>query len=138
VIVYARPVRFDEADPAGIVFFARYASFAHESLENFFDGLEGGYPALIQKRGIGLPTVRLEADFKAPLRYGDGLRVETSCEKLGRTSATLTHEIKNAGTLELCAVIRQVVVTVILDGLRPVPIPADVRATLEANLVGAA
>jgi 4-hydroxybenzoyl-CoA thioesterase len=134
VIAYERPIRFDEADPAGIVFFARYAGFAHESIENFFAGLEGGYPALIQKRGVGLPIVRFEADFKAPLRYGDALRVETSCEKLGTTSITFLHEVKNAATLELCAVVRHVVVTVALDSFRPTAIPPDVRAALEANL----
>jgi 4-hydroxybenzoyl-CoA thioesterase len=134
VIVYTRPVRFDEADPAGIVFFARYANFAHEALENFFADLEGGYPALVQKRRIGLPSVRFEVDFRAPLRYGDELRVETSCVKIGNTSATLVHDVKNAATLQPCAAIRQVVVTVSMDGFRPIPIPADVRAKLEAQV----
>jgi 4-hydroxybenzoyl-CoA thioesterase len=131
VIVYERPIRFDEADPAGIVFFARYANFAHEAVESFFGDLEGGYPALIQKRRIGLPSVHFDADFRAPLRYGDTLRVETSCTKLGTTSATLTHEMKNADTLELCALVRHVVVTVALDSFRATSMPADVRAKLE-------
>lgn len=134
MIVYERPIRFDEVDPAGIVFFARYANFAHEAIESFFADLEGGYPALIQKRRIGLPSVRLEADFRSPLRYGDKLRVETSCTKLGTTSATLTHEMKNADTLELCAVVRQIVVTVALDSFRATAMPADVRAKLQENL----
>jgi 4-hydroxybenzoyl-CoA thioesterase len=133
VIVYERPIRFDEADPAGIVFFARYANFAHEAIESFFGDLEGGYPALIQKRRIGLPIVHLDADFRVPLRYGDKLRVETSCTKLGTTSATLTHEMKNADTLELCALVRQVVVTVALDSFRATAMPVDVRAKLEDN-----
>ena len=133
VIVFERPIRFDEVDPAGIVFFARYANFAHEAVETFFEDLEGGYPGLIQKRRVGLPIVRYEAEFRAPLRYGDRLRVETSCEKLGKTSATFMHEIKNAATLELCAVLRQVVVTVALDAFRPTPMPPDVRAKLEAH-----
>jgi 4-hydroxybenzoyl-CoA thioesterase len=133
VFVFERPIRFDEVDPAGIVFFARYANFAHEAIEAFFEDLEGGYPGLIQKRRVGLPIVRYEADFLAPLRYGDKLRVETSCTQLGKTSATFTHEIKNAQTLELCAVLRQVVVTVALDAFRPTPMPPDVRAKLESH-----
>jgi 4-hydroxybenzoyl-CoA thioesterase len=131
--VFERPVRFDEVDPAGIVFFARYANFAHEAIENFFSDLEGGYPGLIQKRRIGLPIVHLEADFRSPLRYGDRLRVETSCSRLGATSATLAHDMKNADTLELCAVVEHVVVTVDLDAFRPTPMPPDVRAKLESH-----
>jgi len=134
MIVYERPIRFDEVDLAGVVFFARYANFAHEATENFFAGLEGGYPALIQKRRIGLPIVHLEADFRAPLRYGDTLRVETACTRLGTTSATLTHEVKNGITLALGAVIQQVTVTVALDSFRTCPMPSDVRAAFEANL----
>jgi 4-hydroxybenzoyl-CoA thioesterase len=133
VIVYERPIRFDEVDPAGIVFFARYANFAHEAVETFFQDLEGGYAALIQKRRIGLPIVHLEADFRAPLRYGDRLRIETRCEKLGTTSATFVHEISNADGGNLAATVRHVVVAVLLDTFRPCPIPDDVRRTLEAH-----
>ena len=40
MFVWERPIRFDEVDPAGIVFFARYANFAHEAIEGFFEDLE--------------------------------------------------------------------------------------------------
>jgi 4-hydroxybenzoyl-CoA thioesterase len=134
VIAYERPVRFDEVDPAGIVFFARFMNYAHEAMENFFSDLEGGYAGLIQTRRIGFPTVRLEADFKIPLRYGDMLRVETSCSKLGNTSATFVHEMRSAANGALCAVVRHVVVTVKLGVLEPCAMPDDVRAKFAAHL----
>jgi 4-hydroxybenzoyl-CoA thioesterase len=136
VIAYERLIRFDEVDPAGIVFFARYANFAHEAVENFFGSLAGGYPGLIQKRRIGLPIVHLEADFRAPLRYGDALRIETTCTKLGTTSATFSHAMTNAKTASLCAVVTHVVVTVNLDTFRSCPMPSDVRGELEAHRAG--
>lgn len=134
MIAYERPVRFDEVDPAGIVFFARFMNYAHEAMENFFSDIEGGYAGLIQTRKIGFPTVRLEADFKIPLRYGDRLRVETSCGKLGSTSATFVHEMRNAASGALCAVVQHVVVTVTLGILKPCPMPDDVRAKFQAHL----
>ena len=133
MIVYQRPIRFDEVDPAGIVFFGRYVNYAHEAMENFFGHLEGGYPELIMARRIGLPTVHLEADFRAPLRYGDTLRIETSCGKLGTTSATLVHEMRSVASGELAAVVRHVVVTVTLATLRPCTMPDDVRSTFAAH-----
>ena len=133
MIVYERPIRFDEVDPAGIVFFARYANFAHEAVEAFFQGLEGGYAGLIQKRRIGLPIVHLEADFREPLRYGDKLRIETRCEKLGTSSATFVHDIHNAQSGTLAATVRHVVVAVTLDSFRSCPMPDDVRAQLAAH-----
>jgi len=137
VIVYERPVRFDEVDPAGIVFFARFMNYAHEAMENFFAGVEGGYAGLIQTRKIGFPTVRLDADFKIPLRYGDRLRVETSCGNLGNTSATFVHEMRNAANGDLCAVVRHVVVMVMLGVLKPCAMPDDVRARFVAHLTTA-
>lgn len=135
MVIYERPIRFDEVDPAAIVFFARYANFAHEAVESFFKDLEdGGYAGLIQKRRVGLPIVHLEADFRAPLRYGDTLRVETRCEKLGTSSANLAHDIQDAASGTLAATVRLVVVAVMLDTFRPCPIPADVRKQLEAHL----
>ncbi|MET0593427.1 MAG: acyl-CoA thioesterase [Polyangiaceae bacterium] len=134
MIVYERPVRFDEVDPAGIVFFARFMNYAHEAMENFFADIEGGYAGLIQTRKIGFPTVRLEADFKSPLRYGDMLRVETSCSHLGNTSATFVHEMRSAANGDVCAIVRHVVVTVTLGVLKPCPMPADVRARFVAHL----
>ena len=134
MIVYERPIRFDEVDPAGIVFFARFMNYAHEAMENFFSDLEGGYAGLIQTRKIGFPTVRLEADFKIPLRYGDMLRVETSCSKLGNTSATFVHEMRSTPSGEVCAIVRHVVVTVTLGVLEPRAMPDDVRAKFVAHL----
>ena len=134
MIVYERPVRFDEVDPAGIVFFARFMNYAHEAMENFFSDIEGGYAGLIQTRKIGFPTVRLEADFNSPLRYGDMLRVETSCSRLGNTSATFVHDMRSAASGDVCAVVSHVVVTVTLGVLKPCPMPEDVRAKFAAHL----
>jgi 4-hydroxybenzoyl-CoA thioesterase len=133
VIVYERPIRFDEVDPAGIVFFARYANFAHEAVENFFAVLDGGYAALIQKRRIGLPIVHLEADFRAPLRYGDSLRIESRCDNVGTSSASFAHDIRDALGGKLAATVRHVVVAVDLDTFESRPLPDDVRAALEAH-----
>jgi 4-hydroxybenzoyl-CoA thioesterase len=133
LIVYQRPIHFDEVDPAGIVFFARYANIAHEAVENFFSSLEGGYPGLVRTRKMGMPIVHLEADFRAPLRYGDTLRVETACAKLGNSSATFVHEMKNGESL--CAVVRHVVVCVRFDDFKSCPMPVDVRARLREHLL---
>ena len=133
MVVYERPIRFDEVDSARVVFFARYANFSHEAIENFFGDLSGGYPGLVNVRRIGLPIVHFDANFRAPLRYGDRLRIHTSCLKVGTTSATFAHEMHNGFSGELCVTVRQTVVTVDLDSFRPCPMPHDVRARLAAH-----
>lgn len=135
MIVYERPVRFEDVDAANIVFFARFLGYAHEAMEHFFADVEGSYVGLITKRRVGLPAVHVDIDFRAPLRYGDVVRIETSCEKLGNKSAVLLYRMFRRADGELSATIRHTVVTTNLDTLTSCPMPADVRRQLEAHLV---
>jgi 4-hydroxybenzoyl-CoA thioesterase len=129
---HERAVGFDEVDAAGIVFFARYAGWAHEAMERFFGQLAGGYARLITERRIGLPAVRFEMEFSRPLRYGETLVVETAVERIGSRSATLRYTVRRA---EEVARMRHVVVSTDLDRLASVELPDDVRAALAAHPV---
>jgi 4-hydroxybenzoyl-CoA thioesterase len=67
MIVLEREVRFEDVDPAQIVFFARFLSYAHEAMERFFGELPGGYPRLIGERRVGMPAVHVESTFHVPV-----------------------------------------------------------------------
>ncbi|XXX79754.1 acyl-CoA thioesterase [Sorangium sp. So ce134] len=129
-----RPIKFEDVDAAHIVFFARFLNYAHEAMERFFAPLEGGYARLILERRIGLPAVRVEADYAAPVRYGEALRIETSVVHLGRRSATFRYRMIRAHDGVLSAELRHTVVTTDLVQLSSVPMPEDVRALLSAHL----
>ena len=134
MIAYERAVRFEEADPAGIVFFACFSNYAHEAMEHFFSDLPGGYPALIMKRRVGLPAVTFHADFHAPLRYGDQLRIETSVAHLGGRSATFRYRFFRTGDAELVAELRHTIVTSDLVAMRSCDMPDDLRDQLRSHL----
>lgn len=135
MIPYERKVRFEDADQAGIVFFARYFNYCHEAMEHFFGGLEGGYVGLITKRHIGFPAVHLEANYRAPLRYGETARIEVSVLKIGTTSCTLRYELIRAEDGVHAATIDHVTVSTHLTTLKKMPLPPDCRQLLEAHLV---
>ncbi|HVY46843.1 MAG TPA: thioesterase family protein [Minicystis sp.] len=136
MIVYERPVRFEEVDAAGIAFFARFVTWAHEAMEHFFSPLEGGYAGLILARKIGLPAVHLDMSFARPLRYGDVVRIETSCARLGTRSAVLHYVMRHAASGDVAAEVKHTVVTTDLGALKSCPMPEDVRAQLAAHLAG--
>lgn len=70
-------------------------------LKNFFgQELEVGYPVLIDKHRIGLPTVHLETDFSRPLRYGDLIEVEVRALNFGKTSITFGYRVFKKGESE--------------------------------------
>jgi 4-hydroxybenzoyl-CoA thioesterase len=130
---YERPVRFEDVDAAGIVFFARLFSYCHEAMEALFAPLEGGYVRLINERKIGLPAVKVTADFSAPLRYGDLVRVDVTVSHVGTTSCTFAYLLTRARDGAKAASATHVCVLTDLVKLAKVPIPDDVRAVLDAN-----
>jgi 4-hydroxybenzoyl-CoA thioesterase len=132
--VYERPVRFEDVDAAQIVFFPRFLSYCHEAMELLFDDVDGGYVHLIRDRRIGVPAVHVECDFKAPLRYGDVARIETSVERLGKTSVSFLYAISRASDGIPIASILHVCAVCDLVHLAAIPIPDDVRAALERHL----
>lgn len=136
--MFRRPVRFGDVDAARLVFFPRFLEYCHDALEALFAHLDGGYPRLTQERGVGIPTVRVECDFRAPLRYGDVARLEIDVLALGRASVTVRHTIRRDADGMACATVRHVFVTAALATLVPVPIPDDVRGLLSRHLVAAA
>ena len=134
MVVFERPIKFEDVDAAGIVFFARFVAYAHEAMEHFFGALEGGYPKLIMERRVGLPAVHLDVSFKAPARYGDVLRIETTVDRVGNRSAVLRYRMFDASTGALTAEIAHTVVISDLRTITSCEMPGDLRARLFEHL----
>ncbi len=130
---FERTVRFNEVDAARIVFFARFLDYCHDALEELFGALPGGYARLTMTDDVGIPSVRVEVEYKSPLQYGDVAVIEVSVESIGTKSVTFRHVIRRKSDGVECASVRQVVVTARLSRLGAVPVPPAVRALLEAH-----
>jgi 4-hydroxybenzoyl-CoA thioesterase len=129
---YARQVRieFNPCDPAGIVFYPRYFEMTNSVCENFFREVVGySYPAMMAD-GIGVPTVRLETEFRAPSRLGDVLDWLLVVEKLGASSVTLRLQARCGSEDRVTA--RLVLVWLSPEG-RPARWPERIRAVLSAH-----
>ena len=94
------------------------------------DALGIGYHHLVMARQVGLPTVRLEADFKAVSRLGDAVCLALDVERLGTRSLTLALRCSGQGADDLRMGMRQVIVTTSLVTHRAIDIPADLRAAI--------
>ena len=69
-------VRFNEADPLGIVWHGHYLRYFEDGREAF--GKEYGISYLdFYRNGLAVPVVSVNCDYKRPLRYGDSVIVET-------------------------------------------------------------
>lgn len=125
-----RVIRFSDCDPAGIVFYPQYFVMFNGLVEDWFnEELEVGYQNLLIERKVGLPTVRLEADFRAVSQMGDWVKLSLSIERLGGRSLTLNLRCTGANN-ELRMSVRQVIVTTSLNGHHAIEIPTDLRIAL--------
>lgn len=121
-----RLIRFSDCDPAAIVFYPQYFVMFNGLVEDWVDALGVGYQRLVIQRRVGLPTVRLEADFRAVSRMGDRVMLSLAVERLGGRSLTLGLRCEGAeGDLRMN--VRQVLVTTSLDSHRAIEVPADLR-----------
>ena len=80
-------VRFQHCDPAGIVFFPRYYEMLNLTIERFFEDEVGlSFHRMHLDEGLGVPTVRIETEFRAVSRLEDRLRIDLAIERVGGSS----------------------------------------------------
>ena len=95
-------VRFNEADPLGIVWHGHYIRYFEDGREAF--GQMHGLKYLdVYKQGFVTPIVSVQCDFKRSLRYGDTLIVETQYIPTDAAKMKFAYRLFNAATNELVA-----------------------------------
>jgi len=124
-------IRFGDCDPSGIVYTPEYLNIFNGIIEDWYgEALRMRYHLLIGERRIGLGYAHVSADFAQPSAMGDELSVAVVIKNIGRSSLTLAvHAFKHE--ME-CIRANFVTVTTSLVDHSVLPIPADLRAALEA------
>jgi len=122
-------VRFSHCDPAGIVFYPRYAELCNEVIEDWFrDALGVTFNALQEEMRLTIPAVRLEIEFLVPSTYGDLLEFSLRVVEIGNSSVQLEIIAWNGEEQRVSIRLKSVMVS--LDDLRPLRIDDDWRARL--------
>jgi 4-hydroxybenzoyl-CoA thioesterase len=128
------PVRFGDVDPAGLVYYPFLFHYCHAAMEEFFAARCGvAYDELVSSRRLGFPTVKVSAEFFAPLVYGDVAEVEVWVSRVGRSSATFEYRLRRGRDGLLCASASLVQAAMSLDTRAAVPVPEDLRRAFERS-----
>ncbi|MDR6567004.1 acyl-CoA thioester hydrolase [Chitinophaga ginsengisegetis] len=69
-------IRFNEADPLGIVWHGHYVRYFEDGREAFGEKYGLRYLDIFEE-GFTVPVVNVQCDYKRSLRYGDRVIVET-------------------------------------------------------------
>lgn len=83
-------IRFSHCDPAGIVFYPRYAELCNEVVEDWFrEALGIDFHTFHEKLRLGLPVIRSTMEYLATSTYGDKLTFSLQVKAIGNSSMTL-------------------------------------------------
>lgn len=119
-------VRFAHVDAAGIAFYPRYFEMLNAAVEDYFAQVIGvDFAEMHLDRKLGVPTVRLEADFSAPSRLGDLLDFEMRVAEIGQSSLKLAVQVRCKDISRFRATLMLVCLN--LDSGKSVPWPEDMR-----------
>jgi acyl-CoA thioester hydrolase len=95
-------VRFNEADPLGIVWHGHYIRYFEDGREAF--GTEHGIGYLdFYKHGIVVPVVNIECSYKRSLKYGETVTVETIFVPCEAAKLKFDYRLYKSGTAEVVA-----------------------------------
>ncbi|HBU48853.1 MAG TPA: acyl-CoA thioesterase [Myxococcales bacterium] len=123
--------RFQDVDAAGIVFYARFFGYFHDAYVAFLEslGTEMALQHALKTGNFLMPLVHSEADFKAPLRFGDRATTTLWVSKMGQSSFTLSYQIHRVDG-QLVAQGQTVHACVTKANFSPCPLPERLRAGL--------
>ncbi len=95
-------IRFNEADPLGIVWHGHYIRYFEDGREDFGNQYGIGYLDFYNN-GYVIPVVNVDCSFKKSLRYGDTVIVETIFIPCDAAKIQFNYRLFNKKTEELVA-----------------------------------
>lgn len=111
VVRHEFSITFRDADPAGIAFYPRIAGFCHLAFEIFFEKTLGeNYAQIFMQQNVGYPTVKLDMEFKAPMRFGDSMAADIEVAQLADRTVTFQYQFIRRSDGVLCATARNLTV----------------------------
>lgn len=125
--IHESRVYYEDTDMAGIVYYANYLKFIERGRSDWVRDIGLDQNQMRDEMGIVFAVRRVEADYLAPARLGDVLRVETELSEVKGARFVMAQRVLCAGRLLFEAVVTIVVMTV--EG-RPTRLPKEVVALM--------
>lgn len=93
-------IRFNEADPLGIVWHGHYIRYFEDAREAFGKKYGIGYMDFF-KHNLVVPIVHAECNYKKTLKFGDSVRVEATYTPTEAAKIVFTYQLFNTRTNDL-------------------------------------
>lgn len=125
-------VRYSEIDGQKVVFNAHYLTYFDTAITEYFRLLGYDYMNQVERTGNDFHTVRTAVDYKRPILFDDEIEVHVRASRIGRSSIGFALQIVPKGEGAPYADGEVVWVNTDQSSHKPVPVPEDLVALLEA------
>lgn len=126
-------IRFQDIDAAGILFFARVFDLFNDTQMACVEALGLSVPQALRDGTWGFPLVHAEADYRAPMRFGDRVIVTVESVTLGTTSMTWCYRVRDGE--RTLATGKTVHAFVDMKAFVSIAVPDDIRMALKDGKV---
>lgn len=99
---YQRKVFYYETDKMGIMHHSNYIRIFEECRINFLQ--QAGFPfSEMEARGLMMPVLSVDCQYKVPLRFEDSFSVDLTITKFNGVIMNVEYTITNDKTGDVCA-----------------------------------
>ncbi len=99
---YQRKVFYYETDKMGIMHHSNYIRILEECRINFLQ--QAGFPfSEMEARGLMMPVLSVDCQYKVPLRFEDSFSVDLTITKFNGVIMNVEYTITNDKTGDICA-----------------------------------
>ncbi|MGH1367192.1 MAG: tol-pal system-associated acyl-CoA thioesterase [Maritimibacter sp.] len=117
-------VYYEDTDLAGIVYYANYLKFIERARTEYVRSLGVDQARLKAEAGIVFAVRRVEADYIAPAKFDDQLRVVTTLQANTGARLTLAQDVLRDGDVLFSSL---VTIVALSETGKPCRLPADIR-----------
>lgn len=98
---YMHKAQYYETDRMGIIHHSNYIRWFEEARIDLME--QAGMPyERLERAGIVSAVVEVECQYRNMVRFGDTVRIDARLIKYNGAAMTLSYEIRNSSTGELC------------------------------------
>lgn len=131
--VYQHRVRYRECDPMGVVYHTHYLDYFEAARTEALRDLGIAYRD-VEERGIIMPVIDLDVQYKRPARYDDLLDIVTRFETMPSVRVPITYAVQRTGTSDALATGHVTLCFMDAERRRPTRPPARLLHAFEAAM----
>ncbi len=128
------PVRFQDVDAAGVLFFGRIFDYCHQAYEELIGSFGVDRAHYFAGADYLVPIAHAEADYRSPIRLGERVTVTIDVTRVGRASVRLRYRVTGPAAEDLRAEVMTVHAFVDRATMRPISIPEPLRGFFLGHL----